>query len=104
MTNYRITFTPHASFSVNTLTQVIISTPDNLPYSLEQFMGYVEQELSLSDEYTLDMHAAVERILDGEHMIGTAETLTATEWVLSDDVWHWHDTLTVGTISWDIIV
>lgn len=104
MTNYRITFTPHASFPVNTLTQVIVSSPDDLPYFLEQFMGYVEQELSMSDEYTLDSMATIENILDGVHMLGTAETLTATEWNMADGTWHWHDAITVGTISWDIIV
>ena len=103
MANYRITFTP-SIFSENTISQTIISTPDDLPYLLDNFMGYVAQELAMSDEYTLDVTAAVERILDGEHILGTAEALTATEWVLTDDTWHWHDTLTVGTLTWDIIV
>jgi hypothetical protein len=104
MANYRITFTPNESFPVNTVTQVIISSPDYLPYFLENFLGYVKQELSMSDEYTLDIIMAVERILDGDHMLGTAETLTATEWLMADGTWHWHDTLAVGTLTWDIVL
>lgn len=106
----RIIFTPRPSFAAHAnlagMSQVLIFPKgETMPQYIGvlNFLSIVENALNMGTEYTISADAIATSYIDGDLTEGTEYEVLMTKWEITNDEYHWAESIPCGSFTWESI-